>query len=90
MHEGLVATVTTVVDLDQVFPPEEFHNDPDCYIDCFQDLPPDLALASYSGVDPKTLDKALRGPNAKEWQEALKYEISQLEKLKTWVVEDLP
>ena len=36
------------------------------------------------------LDKALRRPNAKEWQEALKYEISQLEKLKTWVVEDLP
>ena len=90
MHEGLVAAVMTVVDLDQVVPPEEFHDDPDYYIDCFQDLPPDLALASYSGVDPKMLDKVLRGPNSKEWQEALEYEISQLEKLKTWVVEDLP
>ena len=90
MHEGLVATVTTVVDLDHFVPPEKFHNDPDCYIDCFQDLPPDLALASYSGVNPKMLDEALRGPNTKEWQEALEYEISQLEKLKTWVVEDLP
>ena len=90
MYKGLVATVTTVVDLDQVVPPGEFHDDPDCHIDCFQDLSPDLALASYSGVNPKTLDEALRGPNAKEWQEALKYEIIQLEKLKTWVVEDLP
>ena len=52
MHGGLVAAMTTIVDLDQVVPPEKFHNDPD-YIDCFQDLPPDLALASYSGVDPK-------------------------------------
>ena len=90
MNEGLVATVTTVVDLDQVVSPEELHNDPDCYINCFQDLPPDLSLSSYSGVDPKMLDKALRGPNTKEWQEAHKYEISQLEKSKTWVVEDLP
>ena len=90
MHEGLVAAMKTVVDLDQVVPPEEFHDNPDCYINCFQDLPPDLALASYYGVDSKMLDKVLRGPNAKEWQEALKYEISQLEKLKTWIVEDLP
>ena len=28
--------------------------------------------------------------NAKEWQAALDYEINQLQKLKTWVVEDLP
>ena len=36
------------------------------------------------------LDKALQGLNAKEWQEALQYEISWLEKLGTWKVEDLP
>ena len=36
------------------------------------------------------LDKALRGSEAKDWQMALDYEISQLEKLGTWVVEDLP
>ena len=53
-------------------------------------LPPDLVLMGYSHLDPKTLDKALYGPNAKEWQEALQHEICQLEKLGTWVVEDLP
>ena len=37
-----------------------------------------------------TLDEALRGPNTQEWLKALDYEISQLEKLGTWVVEDLP
>jgi hypothetical protein len=36
------------------------------------------------------LDKALRGPNADEWQKALEYEISQLEKLGTWLIKDLP
>ena len=38
----------------------------------------------------KTLDEALQGPQAKEWQRALEYEINQLEKLGAWVVEDLP
>ena len=71
MNEGLVATVTTIVDPDQIDIPGGFHNDHNDYIDCFQNFPPDLALASYSGVDPKTLDEALQGPNAKEWQEAL-------------------
>ena len=36
------------------------------------------------------LDKVLRGPNTREWQEALDYEIGQLQKLETWVVESLP
>ena len=36
------------------------------------------------------LDEALHGPNARKWQEALDYKISQLERLKTWVVEKLP
>ena len=40
--------------------------------------------------EPKSLDKALQGPKAKEWQTALEYKINQLEKLGTWVVEDLP
>ena len=32
----------------------------------------------------------IRGPDAKHWQEALNYEIGQLEKLETWDVIDLP
>ena len=54
------------------------------------DLPPDVALIGHFGSDPTTLDEAMRGPNVNEWQKALEYEISQLEKLGTWVVEDLP
>ena len=32
----------------------------------------------------------MRGPDAKHWQEALEYEINQLEKLGTWEVVSLP
>ena len=60
------------------------------YSNCSYDLPPNIAAIGHAGSDPKTLDKALRGPNAKEWQKALDYEINQLQKLGTWVVEDLP
>ena len=34
--------------------------------------------------------EALQGPDAKHWQEVLDYKISQLEKLETWDVVDLP
>ena len=50
----------------------------------------DYALATGIASKPQTLDEALQGPNAIQWQEALEYEISQLEKLGTWVIEDLP
>ena len=60
------------------------------YLNCFDNLPPKVALVRYSGTDPKMLDKVLQGPNAKEWQDVLEYEINQLEKLQTWIVEDLP
>ena len=53
-------------------------------------LPSDFALIGPMNSEPKSLDKALRGLDAGKWQEALDYEISQLEKLGTWVVEDLP
>jgi hypothetical protein len=47
-----------------------------------------LALAV---VEPEsTLQQALNGPASAEWQEALNYEISQLEKLGTWEIVDLP
>ena len=52
-------------------------------------LPPDFAAVGTLNSEPKLLDKALQGPDANKWQEALEYEISQLEKLGTWVVEDL-
>ena len=54
------------------------------------DLPLDFALVGSIRLDPKTLDEALRGPDAKHWQEALEYKIGQLEKLETWDVIDLP
>ena len=54
------------------------------------ELPPDIVALEHSNSDPKTLDKALCGSNAKEWQEALDYEINQLQKLGTWVMEDVP
>ena len=44
-------------------------------------LPSNIALASHAYLDPKMLDKALQCPDAKHWEEALKYKINQLEKL---------
>ena len=41
-------------------------------------------------LEPKSLDDVLSRHNAKEWQMALDYEIGQLQKLSTWVIEDLP
>ena len=58
--------------------------------DMFAMLPPDFATVGAMGTEPASIDEALRGPNAKEWQAALDYEISQLEKLGTWVLVDLP
>ena len=49
----------------------------------------DYALISHGG-EPHSLNKALHGPNVKEWDKGLKYEIAQLEKLHTWVIKDLP
>ena len=54
------------------------------------ELPPDFALIGALGTEPRSLNNALSGPHAKEWQTALDYEISQLKKLGTWVIEDLP
>ena len=49
-----------------------------------------FALAAPTHSTPRTLDEALHGLNSQQWQKALDYEISQLEKLGTWVMEDLP
>jgi hypothetical protein len=56
----------------------------------FAMLPPDFATVGSMGTEPESIDKALRGPDADKWPAALDYQISQLEKLGTWVIEDLP
>jgi len=86
MNEGLV---TAVVESDNVLQTElsatkSEPNEPIKY------LPPDFALIRSLDSEPTSLDKALQSPDATKWQTALEYEISQLEKLETWVVEDLP
>ena len=53
------------------------------------ELPPNLALIGALGTQPKSLNDVLSRPCAKEWKTALDYEISQLEKPRTWVIEDL-
>ena len=54
------------------------------------ELPPDFVLIGALGTEPRSLDDALSGPHTKEWKTMLDYEIGQLEKLGTWVIEDLP
>jgi hypothetical protein len=88
INKGLVAAMAPFVDniLDnKTF--EEVNSIPNN--DSF-DLPPDIALAGHYNTDLKTINEALRGLNAKEWQEALDYKINQLEKLGTWEIFNLP
>ena len=87
MNEGLTASIAQCDDLKNEN--ESLTDAPDDDNTPY-DLPLDFALVGGLGSDPCSLDKALRGPNAKEWQTTLDYEISQLEKLGTWVIEDLP
>ena len=86
MNNGLVAAVVFNNKEQDDKELENIHEDPD---DPYN-LPSDIALIGYASRDPKTLDKALGGLNAKEWQEALDYKTSQLKKHGTWVVQDLP
>ena len=53
------------------------------------ELPFDFVLIGALGTELKSLDDVLSGPHTKEWQTALDYKIGQLEKLGTWVIEDL-
>src|SRR5277367_4136140 len=81
-EKGLVACMAHFEDYDdneQLSPPIDFNH-----------LHDDFTLVATHPSDPKTLDKGLRGPDAKHWEKALQYEIGQLEKLGTWDVEDLP
>jgi hypothetical protein len=42
------------------------------------------------GTEPPYIDKALNGPDADAWKQALEYEINQLQKLCTWDIMDKP
>ena len=83
LNEGLTAAVSSLNE-------DETPHEVDDSVDSPYHLPPDFSLAGYAFSDPTTLDEALRGPNVDEWLKALDYEINQLERLGTWVVEDLP
>ena len=83
MHEGLTAAISRSDDPN----PDYTSQDTD---DWLPEMPLEFALATISSTAPRTIDKALSGLNSKHWKTAQDYEISQLEKLKTWVIEDLP
>jgi Reverse transcriptase (RNA-dependent DNA polymerase) len=83
MNKGLIAAMAHFEDFDDEDEPPDAEEDSDYPLN-------DFAFVATHPSDPKTLDEALRGPDAKQWEEALQYEINQLEKLGTWKVEDLP
>jgi Reverse transcriptase (RNA-dependent DNA polymerase) len=86
MNKGLVTAIAPFIN--EIIDDKAFEEDADKTDDPYE-LPPDISLAGHYASDSSTLDKALCRPNVKEWQKALDYEIGQLEKLGTWVVEDL-
>ena len=82
MAEGLPLLAANVVEFDVVIPEDEDNWE--------VELPLDFVLIGALSTEPKSLNDTLNGPNAKEWQTMLEYKIGQLEKLGTWVIEDLP
>ena len=82
MAQGLPLLDANLVDLQNNIPEDEE--------DWEVELPPDFVLIGALGTELRSLNDALSGPHAKEWQTTLDYEIGQLEKLGTWVIEDLP
>ena len=82
MAQGLPLLDANIADLKNDIPEDEE--------DWEAELPPNFTLIGALGTEPRSLNDALSGPHAKEWQTALDYEISQLKKLGTWVIEDLP
>ena len=81
MAQGLPPLDANIVDLQ--------NNIPEDKEDWEVELPPDCTLIGALGTEPRSLDDVLSGPHAKEWQTVLDYKIGQLEKLGTWVIEDL-
>ena len=73
LHEGHTAAIAQLNDTDKPFDLTQL----------------EYVLLTAGGSTPHTFDEALRSPNHHSWQKALDYEIGQLEKLSTWVIEDL-
>ena len=87
MHKGLTAAVAHS---ENPVKKEWPDSGDDETLDCIINSNLDYALIAVNGLMPQTLNEVLKGPNKAHWQKALEYEIGQLEKLKTWVIEDLP
>ena len=82
MAQGLPLLDTNIANLQNNIPEDEE--------DWEAELPPDSVLIGALGTKLKLLYDVLSRPHAKEWQAALDYKIGELEKLGTWVIEDLP
>jgi len=48
------------------------------------------AFSMTTGDEPRSMDEAMKGPDGSEWTKARDYEISQLEKLRTWDLVEPP
>ena len=73
LHEGHMAAIAQLNDADEPFDLTQL----------------EYMLLTAGGFMPHTFDEALQSPNHHSWQKTLDYEIGQLEKLGTWVIEDL-
>ena len=51
---------------------------------------PEFALALGSNDDPRTVKEALAGTESEQWVQAMRVEIEQLERLKTWELVHAP
>ena len=85
INDGLTAALAQIEDLEVEDPSAKIMEE-----DVFDLLPLDFALIGGLDAEPASIDEALHGPEVKEWGEVLQYEISQLEKLKTWSIKNPP
>ena len=82
INNGLTAALVQIEDLEVEDTSAENMEE-----DVFDLLPLDFALIGGLDAEPASIDEAF---HSKNWGEALQYEISQLEKLKTWLIKNLP
>jgi hypothetical protein len=81
------AYVLCTHEMDSIF--EGANLDGDTQVDRWEHKPL-LTLAGSMGMEPASIDEALKGPNANAWKQALEYEINQLQKLHTWDIVGKP